>query len=105
MQVDDQGLVNTDPRYIAVPNAWVNLIPTNVNGLTFSRTPQMVRAYSCVIVSLLHPILCCGPLEMCKYQRKLSRLSLAVLRSGDACISMRQEELVGRKCLSRLCAA
>ena len=49
MQVDDQGLVNTDPRYIAVPNAWVNLIPTNVNGLTFSRTPQMVRAYSSAI--------------------------------------------------------
>jgi hypothetical protein len=40
-QVDDQGLVNTDPRNIAVPNTWVNLIPTDVRGLTFSRTPQM----------------------------------------------------------------
>ena len=44
VQVDDQGLVNTDPRNIAVPNTWVNLIPTDVRGLTFSRTPQMVRA-------------------------------------------------------------
>lgn len=42
-QVDDQGLVNTDPRNIAVPNTWVNLIPTDVRGLTYSRTPQMVR--------------------------------------------------------------
>ncbi|CAK0780436.1 hypothetical protein CVIRNUC_005053 [Coccomyxa viridis] len=40
-QMDDQGLVNTDPRNIAVPNTWVNLIPTDVRGLTFSRTPQM----------------------------------------------------------------
>lgn len=40
LQIDDQGLVNTDPRYIAVPNTWVN--PTDVRGLTFSRTPQMV---------------------------------------------------------------
>ena len=51
-QVDDQGLVNTDPRNIAVPNTWVNLIPTDVRGLTFSRTPQMVRiAFSlrCII--------------------------------------------------------
>ncbi len=42
LQIDDQGLVNTDPRYIAVPNTWVNLIPTDIRGLTFSRTPQMV---------------------------------------------------------------
>lgn len=90
MQVDDQGLVNTDPRYIAVPNAWVNLIPTNVNGLTFSRTPQMVRAHSSVtaLPSLPDPILWCGPLEMCECQRKLSRLSPAVPRSVDACVSM-----------------
>ena len=43
LQMDDQGLVNTDPRNVAVPNTWVNLIPTDVRGLTFSRTPQMVR--------------------------------------------------------------
>ncbi|CAL5223508.1 g6035 [Coccomyxa viridis] len=41
-QIDDQGLVNTDPRYIAVPNAWVNLIPTDLRGLTYSRTPEML---------------------------------------------------------------
>ena len=45
LQIDDQGLVNTDPRYIAVPNAWVNLIPTDLRGLTYSRTPEMVSAF------------------------------------------------------------
>lgn len=39
-QVDDQGLVNTDPRTIAVPTQWVNMIPTEVHGLTFAATPQ-----------------------------------------------------------------
>ena len=34
--------MNTDPRTIAVPNGWVNIIPTDVRGLTFSRTPQQV---------------------------------------------------------------
>ena len=53
LQMDDQGLVNTDPRNIAVPNTWVNLIPTDVRGLTFSRTPQMVRALS----SFMYPVL------------------------------------------------
>ena len=41
MQFDDQGIVNTDPRNIAVPDSYVNIIPTDVRGLTFSRTPQM----------------------------------------------------------------
>lgn len=40
-QFDDQGIVNTDPRGIAVPSGYLNLIPTDVRGLTFSRTPQM----------------------------------------------------------------
>jgi hypothetical protein len=39
-QVDDQGLVNTDKRNIAVPDKWVNMIPTEVHGLTFAATPQ-----------------------------------------------------------------
>jgi len=43
MQFDDQGLVNTDPRFIAVPDGYINLIPTDVRGLTFNRSPQMVR--------------------------------------------------------------
>ena len=42
-QFDDQGLVNTDPRFIAVPASYINLIPTDVRGLTFNRSPQMVR--------------------------------------------------------------
>ena len=42
-QLDDQGLVQTDPRNIAVPDGFVNMIPTDIRGLTFSRTPQMVR--------------------------------------------------------------
>ena len=40
LQFDDQGIVNTDARSIAVPDSYVNLIPTDVRGLTFSRTPQ-----------------------------------------------------------------
>lgn len=42
VQIDDQGLQNTDPRYIAVPADYINIIPTDVRGLTFSRTPQQV---------------------------------------------------------------
>lgn len=42
MQLDDQGLVQADPRNIAVPDGFVNMIPTDIRGLTFSRTPQMV---------------------------------------------------------------
>ncbi|KAK9841033.1 hypothetical protein WJX81_006662 [Elliptochloris bilobata] len=41
-QLDDQGLVNTDPRYIIVPDGMVNLVPTDIRGLTFSRTPAML---------------------------------------------------------------
>ena len=44
LQFDDQGLVNTDPRTIAVPLNSVNMIPTDINGLSFARTPAMVRA-------------------------------------------------------------
>jgi hypothetical protein len=53
MQVDDQGLVNTDPRTIAVPLNFVNMISTDVHGLTFDRTPQMVRRF----LFLLYPSL------------------------------------------------
>ena len=57
MQFDDQGLLNTDPRFIAIAvnntdsSDYINNIPTDVQGLTFSRTPQMVGA-------LLHSRLC-----------------------------------------------
>ncbi|DBB03426.1 hypothetical protein WJX82_005723 [Trebouxia sp. C0006] len=40
-QFDDQGLINTDARTIAVPDSYINIIPTDVRGITFSRTPQM----------------------------------------------------------------
>jgi len=40
--VDDQGLVNTDPRTIAVPTELVNMVPTDHMGLTFAMTPQQV---------------------------------------------------------------
>ena len=43
-QFDDQGLLNTDPRTIAVPESYVNNIPTDIRGVSFSRTPAMVRA-------------------------------------------------------------
>ena len=35
--------MQTDPRNIAVPDGFVNMIPTDIRGLTFARTPQMVR--------------------------------------------------------------
>jgi hypothetical protein len=41
-QVDDQGLVVTDPRFISPPTGFVNLFSTNVYGLAFARTPGMV---------------------------------------------------------------
>lgn len=66
MQSDDQGLVNTDPRTIAVPDGFVNMIPTDVRGLTFSRTPQMVGVVSCPALSAVMcytcPVLYCPAL-------------------------------------------
>jgi hypothetical protein len=38
----DQGLVNTDPRHIAVPADAVNMVPTDIRGITFNRTPLQV---------------------------------------------------------------
>ncbi len=35
--------MQADPRNIAVPDQFPNMIPTDIRGLTFSRTPQMVR--------------------------------------------------------------
>ncbi len=35
--------MQADPRNIAVPDGFVNLVPTDIRGLTFARTPQMVR--------------------------------------------------------------
>ena len=43
VQMDDQGLVNHDPRFIAT-STHINNIPTDVRGLTFSRTPQQVTS-------------------------------------------------------------
>ena len=42
LQLDDQGLVNTDPRFIAQPTFFVNNIPTDIQGATLNRTPQQV---------------------------------------------------------------
>lgn len=36
-------MYNTDPSYIRVPTDQINLVPTDVRGLTFARTPQQVR--------------------------------------------------------------
>ncbi|KAA6422535.1 MAG: hypothetical protein FRX49_07396, partial [Trebouxia sp. A1-2] len=38
-QFDDQGIVNSDSRTIAVPHDYANYIPTDIRGLTFARTP------------------------------------------------------------------
>ena len=41
--MDDQGLTNTDPRYIATSST-INNIVTDVRGLSPSRTPEQVIA-------------------------------------------------------------
>ena len=50
-QFDDQGLLNTDPRTIAVPESYVNNIPTDIRGVSFSRTPAMVGGLAMEISS------------------------------------------------------
>ena len=45
LQFDDQGLVNTDPRTIALPDGFFNSMPTDIHGITFNRTPKMVRLW------------------------------------------------------------
>lgn len=57
-QFDDQGIVNTDPRNIAVPDGFINLIPTDIRGLTFSRTPQMVSGCQATCPSACMPTAC-----------------------------------------------
>ena len=66
LQLNDQGIINSDPRFIAVPDQLINIIPTGEagpeplvqglvhgltapattcadwHGLTFSRTPQQI---------------------------------------------------------------
>lgn len=45
VQFDDQGLVNSDSRTIAVPHDYANYIPTDIRGLTFARTPAQVQPF------------------------------------------------------------
>ena len=58
LQMDDQGLVNYDPRFIAT-STHINNIPTDVRGLTFSRSPQQVTSVTLALQHCLlrHP--CC----------------------------------------------
>ena len=52
LQIDDQGLLNTDPRNIAIVSAqanvtqYINNFPTDVQGISFSRTPAQVTDFS-----------------------------------------------------------
>lgn len=43
VQFDDQGIVNSDSRTIAVPHDYANYIPTDIRGTTFARTPAQVQ--------------------------------------------------------------
>lgn len=45
MQEADQGLTNSNKAFIAVPTRNINLVPTDIRGLTFSRTPQQVQQH------------------------------------------------------------
>ena len=42
LQETDQGIYNFNPNFIRVPTGNINLVPTDLRGLTFSRTPQQV---------------------------------------------------------------
>ena len=67
-QFDDQGLLNTDPRTIAVPESYVNNIPTDIRGVSFSRTPAMVRAWLGIpcVRNVLRWSSCVRPLAPCQ---------------------------------------
>ena len=43
LQIHDQGLVNMDPRFIYVPFHGINLIPTDIRGLTYNRCALSLR--------------------------------------------------------------
>ena len=47
LQFDDQGIVNSDSRTIAVPHDYANFIPTDIRGTTFARTPAQVSTWCC----------------------------------------------------------
>lgn len=49
VQFDDQGIVNSDSRTIAVPHDYANYIPTDIRGLTFARTPAQVQLCNRII--------------------------------------------------------
>lgn len=40
--ITDQGLIQEDPRFIHVLTDAVNMIPTDIRGITFSRSPQQL---------------------------------------------------------------
>ena len=53
-QLDDQGLIQDDSRFIAVPDGFINLFPTDIQGISFSRTPQMVLPCTSILLILLY---------------------------------------------------
>ncbi len=63
VQFDDQGIVNSDSRTIAVPHDYANYIPTDIRGLTFARTPAQViptmmpMCVTACFCCLMHPVL------------------------------------------------
>ncbi len=44
LQESDQPIRNFNLNFIAVPTDNINLVPTDIRGLCFSRTPQQVYA-------------------------------------------------------------
>jgi hypothetical protein len=60
MQETDQGLYNFNPNFIRVPTGNINLVPTDLRGLTFSRTPQQVGGWDKAGwgLSVVQPVQC-----------------------------------------------
>lgn len=55
--------MQADPRNIAVPDGFVNMIATDIRGLTFSRTPQQVhsRPHKTCMASPKFQLMCSQP--------------------------------------------
>ena len=83
-QLDDQGLINEDPRFIYVPNQAINMIPTDVRcSVLFCMQKQTLVTSTCITTSYL-PL----PAGASHFLAPLSRqAAFSKMRSWMQCIS------------------